>query len=254
MASARSISKSIKSRAIYKSLLNALPTPEEELEKQYCDYKAQFEQWKIKNSDSEGSEAYIRYVKQFEEWEKDVEKRRAAVRQKAEQERMAAERDAKREAELRQKQNEEAAAKAYAEEQASYVAMHQRAMQVEQNARSRLSAGKHNLTQVSLMGYGSPSIDQTPTVRSRAQPTFGPSTIQTASQAAAPVSADNSMVTVMQQMLSFVMGTDKPKNGDVSDMNGTQVPAEVAAAQPEPATPPQLWGSDGASYPVTVMV
>ena len=38
------------------------------------------------------------------------------------------------------------------------------------------------------------------------------------------------------------------------DMNGTQLPAEVPAAQPEPTTPPQLWGSDGASYPATVSV
>ncbi|CAJ0564672.1 unnamed protein product, partial [Mesorhabditis spiculigera] len=56
---------------------------EEELEKQYHVYKQQFEEWREKNKSSQGTDAYNAYVKQFEDWERDVEKRRKLLREKA---------------------------------------------------------------------------------------------------------------------------------------------------------------------------
>ncbi|KAK6014328.1 hypothetical protein OSTOST_20313, partial [Ostertagia ostertagi] len=113
---------------------------EEELEKQYRDYKAQFDQWKEKNKSSIGTDAYDAYVKQFQEWEKDVEKRRKSLREKAERE--ANEITCQKEEEEKAKRIQEAkegeerllseAAAAYAQSQQAYIAHHQAALEQEQ--------------------------------------------------------------------------------------------------------------------------
>lgn len=107
-------------------------SPEEELEKQYREYKAQFEEWRIKNKGSEGTEGYIQYVQKFERWEKDVEARRKAVKAKAEHER-----NQKAATQGDYPQNEQDAAVRYAEQQKSYMAMHQRAMLEEEMQRQQ---------------------------------------------------------------------------------------------------------------------
>uniref|UniRef100_A0A914CEG9 YLPM1-like spectrin repeat domain-containing protein n=1 Tax=Acrobeloides nanus TaxID=290746 RepID=A0A914CEG9_9BILA len=197
--------------------------PEEELEKQYRDYKAQFEQWKEKNKGSVGTEAYNNYVKQFESWEKDVEKRRAQVRHKAEVERKEAEKAAaEREEQERRRRDEEAAASAYAEQQRQYISMHQEAIE----------------TKVSRQAV---PIQQT--------------------AAHAPEADISNMYNVMQQMISFAsatMGVDQKPNGDITHQRQAttaqyaqqttiQAEPQPAAAQ-QPQQPLQLWGNEGAPY------
>ena len=126
--------------------------PEELLEKQYRKYKAEFEEWKINYRSLEGSEGYAKYVKQFEQWEKDVEVRRANVRNKAladSQQREAAQQ------ELHQQQEQglfasnsrlyvqtnayaDQAAR-YAKQQESYMAIHQRALEEQERKRKAIA-------------------------------------------------------------------------------------------------------------------
>uniref|UniRef100_A0A183C2E2 YLPM1-like spectrin repeat domain-containing protein n=1 Tax=Globodera pallida TaxID=36090 RepID=A0A183C2E2_GLOPA len=245
-------------------------SPTEELEKQYRDYKAQFEEWKEKNRDSVGTEAYINYVKQFELWERDVEKRRAALRQKAEGERLAAaEREAaklKREAEEKRK-NEEAAARVYADEQAQYMAMHQRALQDEQLQKNRMQSKqqiattqhqhqtpmKQSLSTTQLDLLSSPVSDCKASPTQQPQQQFGPSNGK-------PDEDTSDMLSAMQQMFSIVMGnaaqtaSDKTlfdngsgKGENVAMLEGTAKP-QVQQSQLEQTQPPQLWGSDGATF------
>lgn len=53
---------------------------EKELDRQYSEYRAQFEAWKEKNKHLEATGTYRQYVEQFLTWEKEVEKRRTAIR------------------------------------------------------------------------------------------------------------------------------------------------------------------------------
>uniref|UniRef100_A0A914XAP9 YLPM1-like spectrin repeat domain-containing protein n=1 Tax=Plectus sambesii TaxID=2011161 RepID=A0A914XAP9_9BILA len=53
-----------------------------ELERQYHEHKAQFESWKEKNEKLLGTPSYKAYVAQFDQWEKEVDKRRKALKEK----------------------------------------------------------------------------------------------------------------------------------------------------------------------------
>uniref|UniRef100_A0A914HMJ3 YLPM1-like spectrin repeat domain-containing protein n=1 Tax=Globodera rostochiensis TaxID=31243 RepID=A0A914HMJ3_GLORO len=244
-------------------------SPTEELEKQYRDYKAQFEEWKEKNRDSVGTEAYINYVKQFELWERDVEKRRAALRQKAEGERLAAaEREAaklKREAEEKRK-NEEAAARVYADEQAQYMAMHQRALQDEQLQKNRMQSKQQIATtqhQPSMkQSLSTTQLDllSSPVSDCKASPTQQPQQFGPSNGKPDEDTSGADMLSAMQQMFSIVMGNSAQtasentlfdngsgKGENVAMLEGTAKP-QVQQSQLEQTQPPQLWGSDGATF------
>uniref|UniRef100_A0A7E4VCF8 Uncharacterized protein n=1 Tax=Panagrellus redivivus TaxID=6233 RepID=A0A7E4VCF8_PANRE len=110
--------------------MSAKKNNEEEIERQYREYKAQFDQWKEANKQAIGTEAYNRYVEQFQTWERDVEKRRAANRKNKAEEKG---------------DNDDAAAQAYAAQQEHYLRMHQKGM-AEDAMRNRLTAGQARST------------------------------------------------------------------------------------------------------------
>ncbi|KAH7730513.1 TolA protein [Aphelenchoides avenae] len=159
---------------------------EEELEKQYRDYKAQFEQWKEKNKSSEGTEAYEKYVQQFRDWERDVEKRRATVRQKALHDKQQAEKEkVEKEEEERRKQDE--AAKSYAEQQKQYFALHQRGMQEDEvRQRARHAAASQAVLQAHAQSGA--TVTHTVTPKQEVNVKSGPH-IQADPQPAQPVVA-----------------------------------------------------------------
>ncbi|VDD87286.1 unnamed protein product [Enterobius vermicularis] len=222
-------------------------TPEEELEKQYRDYKAEFEKWKENNKNAVGTEAYIIYVEKFEAWEREVENRREEIRAKAQeaqetqkaQAQAAAEAKRKKELEAeeekKKQQEAEAAAQAvaYAQHQQSYLAHHQAALQKEQLMRQQQEAAVLQ------------SVD-----------------------AAAETLDKSRMADVMQQMeqmAQLMIGGQSTESfeADGKGMGGLSHPVrknktffftglyqqQVSQPAPQPAQqaigpPPQLWGND----------
>jgi hypothetical protein len=211
---------------------------EEELEKQYRDYRAQFEQWKEKNKNSEGTDPYRAYVQQFEEWEKDVEKRRAAVRQKAQQER---EREEKEEEERLQKERDVVAANAYAEQQKAYLAMHQRTLQETENRQKlqRQQAAPQAILQARAQSANLMQMGETKTE------------IMTDVNSVAVAS-------VMKQVITLMGADPQRQNGEEAIKSGPHIQADPqpapsqqpTTAQATIAPPPQLWGADanGANF------
>ncbi|CAJ0586525.1 unnamed protein product, partial [Mesorhabditis spiculigera] len=213
---------------------------EEELEKQYHVYKQQFEEWREKNKSSQGTDAYNAYVKQFEDWERDVEKRRKLLREKAEpspvkQESEAERRDRdrlRREAEERERRIREeqvraeriaaeqkaaAEAAAYAQSQQAYLAHHQAGLE-----QDRLGRGQVHVQASAAVHYSA-----------------------TAQASTMAVVDEVNAQKVLQQMAEVVMGGQQPQAQEKTPVYQQQPPQQQAQA-----TPPQLWGGSKPVYDV----
>jgi hypothetical protein len=194
-------------------------TAEEEIERDYRRYKEQFEQWKEQNRSAVGTDAYNKYVQKFEEWEKDVAKRKEIARAKTELKAAA--------------QNDDAAAKAYAQQQEQYLRMHQKGM-AEDAMRSRFNAG-HLKT----------SIHNSPLAT--------PGNVK-----------DNDVASLMSAMQSVIQSAIKPETRSPADalkpvqtlsatisapplMKSQQAPVPVIQ-QPPPVKQIKLWWTRQAEY------
>ncbi|PAV58708.1 hypothetical protein WR25_04003 [Diploscapter pachys] len=259
----------------------SLLSPEDELEKQYRDYKAQFEQWKEKNKSSVGTEAYNSYVKQFHEWEKDVEKRRRTIRERVERE--AAEKREKEEMERRilEEQKEAEAAEAYVKSQQAYLQhhamaqvfedQHRKATPVQQQQPGNILHQKYvaQATQVQMQMQSRQNQQQTPQQPAQIQPQHATThaqpvvqhqnvppqqIVQTTHQVPTsqpqprqqqyPREQLNSEM-VMREVLSGLMGGASAAIGGATV---TQQPPPSAATAPTSGAPPQLWGNTKMSY------
>ncbi|GMT11216.1 hypothetical protein PFISCL1PPCAC_2513, partial [Pristionchus fissidentatus] len=214
---------------------------EEELENQYRDYKIQFEEWKEKNKNATGTDAYRAYVKQFETWEKDVQKRRRAIQEKkrlaadheAELERMRSAREDEMREEMQRQQREDEmqrqAAQAYADQQASYMSHHVAAMEAESRAQMKGSSSHSSLSSLHPQPLMSQMIS-------------APSGMGANDGGMGEANADS----VMAEMLSIVMG------GATAALGGVDAPV-VGQAPPQSqqqvaAPPPKLWGNTRVEY------
>uniref|UniRef100_A0A7I4YTU0 Clathrin light chain n=1 Tax=Haemonchus contortus TaxID=6289 RepID=A0A7I4YTU0_HAECO len=202
---------------------------EEELEKQYRDYKAQFDQWKEKNKSSIGTDAYDAYVKQFQEWEKDVEKRRKSLREKAEREanELRAQKEEEEKAKRIQEAKEAEAAAAYAQSQQAYIAHHQAALEQEHQ----------RLQQQAAQLAAQVVVQQQPPFANPPQHV----TQLTAQVPQGDLNAEN----VFKEMVNVVMGGAAAALGTTV----TQQPPPSMPGAPGPAgPPPQLWGNTKVTY------
>ncbi|KAI6187032.1 TolA protein [Aphelenchoides besseyi] len=213
-------------------------SPEEELEKQYSDYKAQFEQWKEKNKGSEHTEGYINYVKQFKEWEKSVETRRIAVRNKSQQERQ---RQEAAQNEQRQRQDETAAAARYAKQQEQYMSVHVRALEEQERIRKQKVSTTQSIN--SVQPSEQQAIHHTPPVQ-QSQPLIQP-------QRALGIMETNDLKQINFGLpySGFEFGEDDAiKRGPHIQADPQPLQSQQNMILPDAESKILLWGEDGFDY------
>ncbi|KAI6200272.1 hypothetical protein M3Y96_00715900 [Aphelenchoides besseyi] len=204
-------------------------SPEEELEKQYSDYKAQFEQWKEKNKGSEHTEGYINYVKQFKEWEKSVETRRIAVRNKSQQERQ---RQEAAQNEQRQRQDETAAAARYAKQQEQYMSVHVRALEEQERIRKQKVSTTQSIN--SVQPSEQQAIHHTPPVQ-QSQPLIQPQHLK--------------QINFGLPYSGFEFGEDDAiKRGPHIQADPQPLQSQQNMILPDAESKILLWGEDGFDY------
>ncbi|CAD6191464.1 unnamed protein product [Caenorhabditis auriculariae] len=190
--------------------------------KQYRDYKAQYEQWKEKNKSSIGTEAYNNYVKSFQEWERDVEKRRKALKEKAEKDDREKREEEEREKRLLEEREAEAAV-AYAQSQQAYMAHHQKAIEDQHRQQAHQAAAAAAAAAAAQRQFAQ-------------QPSGAPQGLEDG--------AVNAEV-VMREAMNVMMVAGNSTVGTTI----TQQPPPAQGAQAS-GPPPILWGNNKAPYDV----